>query len=155
VLAGAGQFGRPDQGIFSYWIHAYLRRMPLRYTGFGGSGYQVRDVLHPRDVVPLLLKQMSAVSPQARSKVINLGGGQGNAISLAEMTEWCRSRFGFHPIASDPQSRFFDVPWMVMDYSLAKQMWGWKPETSLNHILEEIAEHAEKNPHWLQISGAL
>ena len=23
VLAGAGQFGTPDQGIFSYWIHAH------------------------------------------------------------------------------------------------------------------------------------
>ncbi len=25
VLAGAGQFGTPDQGIFSYWINAHLR----------------------------------------------------------------------------------------------------------------------------------
>ena len=38
VLAGAGQFGRADQGIFSFWINAYLRRAPLRYIGFDGSG---------------------------------------------------------------------------------------------------------------------
>jgi len=30
VLAGAGQFGTPDQGIFSYWINAHLRRRPLK-----------------------------------------------------------------------------------------------------------------------------
>ena len=29
VLAGAGQFGRADQGIFTYWINAWLRRRPL------------------------------------------------------------------------------------------------------------------------------
>jgi CDP-paratose 2-epimerase len=60
VLAGAGQFGRADQGIFSFWINAYLRRRPLRYTGFGGSGYQVRDFLHPLDLVPLMQKQWAA-----------------------------------------------------------------------------------------------
>ncbi|HRE05972.1 MAG TPA: NAD-dependent epimerase/dehydratase family protein, partial [Opitutaceae bacterium] len=36
VLAGAGQFGRADQGIFAYWINSYLHRRPLRYIGFGG-----------------------------------------------------------------------------------------------------------------------
>ncbi len=40
VLAGAGQFGRADQGIISFWINAYLRRQPLTYIGFGGHGHQ-------------------------------------------------------------------------------------------------------------------
>ena len=50
VLAGAGQFGTAEQGIFSYWLHAHSARRPLRYLGFGGHGYQVRDALHPRDL---------------------------------------------------------------------------------------------------------
>src|SRR5258707_157367 len=49
VLAGAGQFGRPDQGIFAFWINAYFRRRPLKYIGFDGQGHQGRDCLHPRD----------------------------------------------------------------------------------------------------------
>ena len=44
----------PDQGIFAYWINSQLRRRPLRYIGFGGKGHQVRDCLHPHDLVPLL-----------------------------------------------------------------------------------------------------
>ncbi|OHE67332.1 MAG: CDP-tyvelose epimerase, partial [Treponema sp. GWB1_62_6] len=80
VLAGAGQFGRQDQGIIAYWINGYLRRIPLSYRGFGGNGYQVRDVLHPRDLAPLLRKQMSAGLHGAHAKVINLGGGITNAI---------------------------------------------------------------------------
>jgi len=54
VLAGAGQFGRPDQGIFSYWIHSWAARRPLSYIGFNGMGWQVRDCLHPRDLVSLI-----------------------------------------------------------------------------------------------------
>ena len=46
VLAGAGQFGRPDQGIFSFWINSYLHAKPLKYIGFNGNGYQVRDCMH-------------------------------------------------------------------------------------------------------------
>jgi CDP-paratose 2-epimerase len=50
VLAGPGQFGTPDQGIFSYWINAHLRRRALRYIGFDGAGKQVRDAFHPHDL---------------------------------------------------------------------------------------------------------
>src|ERR1700728_2327768 len=38
VLAGAGQFGTAEQGIFSSWLHAHAARGPLRYIGFGGIG---------------------------------------------------------------------------------------------------------------------
>lgn len=41
VLAGAAQFGRPDQGIFSFWIHSYRWRKPLKYIGFDANGHQV------------------------------------------------------------------------------------------------------------------
>ena len=58
VMAGAGQFGKADQGIFSFWIHSWARKAPLKYIGFGGTGYQVRDCLHPGDLGDLVLKQM-------------------------------------------------------------------------------------------------
>jgi CDP-paratose 2-epimerase len=54
VLAGAGQFGSAEQGIFSYWLHAHLARRPLKYLWFGGRGFQVRDALHPSDLARLV-----------------------------------------------------------------------------------------------------
>src|SRR5690606_29172888 len=54
VMAGAGQFGHPGQGIFAYWIHSFKEKGALKYIGFGGSGYQVRDCLHPKDLIRLL-----------------------------------------------------------------------------------------------------
>ena len=152
VLAGAGQFGRPDQGIFSFWIHSYLRRRPLKYLGFGGHGHQVRDGMHPRDLVSLLVKQFNHSGPTS-DRLFNFGGGRSSSISLAQLTDWCRERFGDNTVESDPQDRPFDVPWMVMDSRKGEAFWSWKPETNILDILTEIAEHAEKNPEWLERSG--
>jgi CDP-paratose 2-epimerase len=207
VLAGAGQFGKADQGIFSYWIHSWRAGRPLKYIGFGGKGLQVRDCLHPKDLVPLLLKQMAAcngcsatamlskstkeirsddsllcspvppvanpssplcppVPPVAKSslpRIINVSGGLTNSMSLLELSHWCQSRFGPHPSSeylvpscascgkSSREFRPFDIPWLVLDASLAKATWDWSPATPINDILEDIAQHAESNPDWLDL----
>jgi CDP-paratose 2-epimerase len=153
VLAGAGQFGHAEQGIFSFWINAYLRRRPVRYIGFDGAGHQCRDCFHPRDLLPLLEKQFAA-SDEDKSRVVNLGGGPANAMSLAQLSRWCEARFGAHQIAADTTPRAFDVPWLVMDSGLARRTWGWQPSITLEAILQEIAQHAEANPNWLEVSSA-
>jgi CDP-paratose 2-epimerase len=153
VMAGAGQFGRADQGIFAYWINSYLRRAPLRYIGFGGQGHQVRDCLHPRDLAPLLQKQMTAGTDTTRPRVVNVSGGRASAMSLRQLTEWCDARFGPHSVASDPRPRAFDLPWVVLDASRAQRVWDWVPQTAPLAILEEVAAHAEANPDWLQLSS--
>lgn len=151
VLAGAGQFGRPDQGIFSYWIHSHLRRRPLRYIGFGGHGHQVRDCLHPADLAPLLCAQFKASSLPPSERIANVSGGAASAMSLRQLTDWCDARFGAHAIAADPASRTFDIPWIVLDSSKAERLWSWKPATPVGSILEEIAGHAAAHPEWLDL----
>ncbi len=152
VLAGAGQFGRPDQGIFSYWINAWLRNRPLKYIGFNGRGFQVRDCLHPRDLVPLLKKQVSNISSAHR--IFNVGGGIGNSISLAQLSAWCSDRFGSREVAADPSPRPFDIPWMVLDCARVADDLNWQLITPLQSILSEIADHAENHPNWLELSAS-
>jgi CDP-paratose 2-epimerase len=152
VLAGAGQFGTPDQGIFSYWINAHLRRRQMRYIGFGGMGHQVRDAFHPRDLAALLHSQIST-SRKAGTRIYTVGGGAANAMSLAQLTAWCNSRFGNHQPQADDRSRQYDVPWVVMDSSQAATDFGWQCSTSLSRVLDEIAGHAEQHPEWLEVSG--
>ncbi len=155
ILAGAGQFGRPDQGIFAFWINSHLRRRPLNYIGFGGKGHQVRDCLHPIDLLPLLLSQMEAPKTAAADRIVNIGGGIPSAMSLLQLTRWCDERFGRHPVGSEAAVRTFDIPWMVLDASKAERLWGWKPRTPLQSILEEIAAHAGTHPEWLELSAPL
>lgn len=155
VMAGAGQFGRADQGIYSYWIHSWIRRRPLKYIGFGGRGLQVRDCLHPSDLVPLLLEQFSAPKLPAADRTVNLSGGAASARSLRQLSDWCVERFGAHGVGADPAERAFDVPWLVLDPGKAQRLWGWKPKRDTDAILDEIAGHAEQHPDWLELSAPL
>jgi CDP-paratose 2-epimerase len=155
VLAGAGQFGRPDQGIFAYWINSWKQKQPLKYIGFDGQGHQVRDCLHPRDLVPLLQRQFLAAKCPVDHRIINCSGGAPSTYSLRQLSGWCEQRFGPHVVASDPNPRAFDIPWMVLDSTKAKEIWNWQPQMGTGDILAEIASHADKNPDWLNLSAPL
>lgn len=147
VLAGAGQFGKADQGIFSFWIRSWKKRNPLRYIGFDGLGSQVRDCLHPRDLLPVLLAQLEGQSPNplpdgTDPRICNFGGGLSNSCSLHQLSEWCRQHLGPHQVTSDPQPRPFDLPWVVLDSRRAAALWGWQPQTSLEEVCAEIQAEA-------------
>jgi CDP-paratose 2-epimerase len=152
VLAGAGQFGTPDQGIFSYWLNAHLRKRPLRYIGFDGTGRQVRDAFHPRDLAVLLERQIGCSRTGGR-RIYVAGGGRKNSMSLAQLTAWCDQRFGSYLPQRDPRDRPYDIPWMIMDSADAEADFSWCPETPIEDLLEGIARHAENHPDWLERSG--
>jgi CDP-paratose 2-epimerase len=153
VLAGAGQFGRPDQGIFAYWTHSWKQQRPLKYIGFDGMGHQVRDCLHPQDLAAMLRLQINCGQDSSKPAIVNLAGGVGASMSLRQLSDWCANRFGPLEVATEPKDRPFDIPWMVLDSSLAKAQWGWRPKRGVDSILEEIAQHAEANPDWLKLSA--
>jgi CDP-paratose 2-epimerase len=148
VLAGAGQFGRADQGIFSYWIREWVARRPLRHIGWDGQGHQVRDCLHPADLAPLLLAQLDAGLSPEKPSVINVAGGAPQAMSLRQLGAWCAGRLGPHEVACDPAPRPYDLPWVVLDSNLAAAAWNWRPRTPVLSILEEIAVHSLAHPRW-------
>ena len=151
VLAGAGQFGVATQGIFSFWIHSWLHRRPLRYIGFGGKGHQVRDCLHPFDLLPVLMQQMEKEAVEA-NPIYNLAGGIKESMSLEQLSGWCRRRFGDRRVTSDPEMRPFDLPWIVLDSQKAEAEFQFKPHLCLEDILVEIAEFAESHPEWMDLS---
>ena len=150
VLAGAGQFGTAEQGIFSYWLHAHSARRTLKYLGFGGYGFQVRDALHPHDLARMVDFQLHSSGP---GQMLNVSGGQANSMSLAQLTAWCDQRFGPHQPVADGSERPYDIPWLILDSSKAMAATGWKPRIGLAQILEEIAEHAATHPDWLTWCG--
>jgi len=150
VLAGAGQFGKADQGIFSFWIHSYRERKPLKYIGFNGTGHQVRDALHPKDLVPLLSRQMLEPDWEA-PKIINFGGGVQNSLSLKELSSWCEERFGHNEVLASQEERPMDAPWIVMDSTTVQYAWNWSFKTKIEDILNEIADHADQHPNWLDL----
>lgn len=154
VLAGAGQFGTAEQGIFSYWLHAHKRHRPLGFYGFGGRGLQVRDALHPSDLARLVIHQITHTPSAQPQGIFHVSGGGENSMSLAQLTAWCDDRFGKHPAAANSANRPFDVPWVVLDYTRTHQTFGWQPEMALPQILDEIADHVINHHDWLNVTGA-
>lgn len=151
VIAGAGQFGKPDQGIFSYWIHGWARKAPLKYIGFGGAGRQVRDCLHPDDLLDLVHRQIEdgERAGSGNARIFNVGGGERSATSLRQLSNWCAGEFGPHEVSPDLAPRPFDLPWVVLDASRAEETWDWRPNVGPLEIFDGIARHARAHPGWL------
>lgn len=153
VMAGAGQFGHPAQGIFAFWIHSFRQRQPLKYIGFDGRGHQVRDCLHPADLVPLVHGQLHEPLQTDKPRIVNVGGGLASSRSLRQLSRWCGDRFGSMDVTQAGHHRRFDIGWMVLDTRLCQATWQWQPRRTVEQVMEEIAEHAEKNPQWLAVGG--
>ncbi len=88
VIAGPWQMGKVDQGVFTYWMLAHHFRRPLQYIGFGGSGKQVRDLLHVDDLLDLMDEQL-ADPARWDGVTANVGGGREGSLSLLETTALC------------------------------------------------------------------
>jgi len=153
VLAGAGQFGRADQGIFSFWIHSCAARRSLKFVGFGGEGFQVRDCLHPHDLGEVLFWQMRN-EPARGEAITNFAGGLANSLSLRQLHNWCEARLGNREVRPEPADRPFDLPWVVLDATRAERRFGWKPATPVAAILDEVLRHAQQHSDWLDRTTA-
>jgi CDP-paratose 2-epimerase len=145
VIAGPWQFGKVDQGVFTYWLLAHRFRMPLEYIGFGGTGKQVRDLLHVADLVDLLEEQVT--EPERwRGLTVNVGGGRSCSLSLRETTELCRELTGtevdVRPSAAD---RPGDIPLYLSDCGRLAAHSTWRPRRDARTVLADtlawIDEH--------------
>jgi CDP-paratose 2-epimerase len=145
VIAGPGQFGKADQGVFTLWVAAHLFGKALTYLGFGGKGHQVRDLLHPDDLADLVLKQTGELS-KLRGDVFNAGGGSEVSVSLAEMTALCREATGRETaITSKAETAAVDVPWYVTDNARVTERFGWRPKRGPATIVQDIATWIKAN----------
>jgi CDP-paratose 2-epimerase len=150
VIAGPGQFGRSDQGVFTLWVARHVFGRPLRYTGFGGTGLQVRDLLHPDDLTELIRMQLGAWD-RVSGQTFNVGGGRSGSVSMQELTAICRDVVGRDvPVDSDPATAAVDVPWYITDHSKISNLLGWTPARRPRQIVEDIAAWIEKNAQSLE-----
>lgn len=150
VIAGPGQWGKTDQGVFTYWVTSHFWRQELRYTGFGGTGHQVRDLLHPRDLFALVSDHWPHLQPGC-TQLFNVGGGTQGAVSLREWTQLCRDATGRETnVAAAEGTHSVDVPFYVSDNSRATAATGWQPTIAPRQIAMEIADWVKGNQDVLQ-----
>jgi CDP-paratose 2-epimerase len=140
VIAGPWQMGKVDQGVFSWWLLSHRFGRPLTYIGYGGSGKQVRDLLHVDDLIDLVDEQLS--NPGSWSGVTaNVGGGRECSLSLLETTELCRELTGNEvPIGIEPETRPGDVPVYLSDCSHLHSQTSWRPRRTPRDVLADLLD---------------
>jgi CDP-paratose 2-epimerase len=147
VIAGPWQMGKADQGVFTYWMLAHVLDRPLRYIGFGGSGKQVRDLLHVADLVDLVDEQIAAPAAWA-GHTVNVGGGRDVSLSLLETTELCAQITGRTiDVGQTPEQRAGDIPVYLSDCSRLEGMTAWRPRRDAHTILEDTFSWIVANEH--------
>jgi len=138
VLAGPWQMAKVDQGVITLWIAGHQFNRPLNYRGFDGHGKQVRDVLHVRDLCELIEHQISTDTGWNGS-VFNVGGGADVSTSLYELTGICEDVTKTQlDIGAIPETSDLDLRIYLTDSSRVQQAYGWKPQRSVQDIVEDI-----------------
>ncbi|MEK6277282.1 MAG: NAD-dependent epimerase/dehydratase family protein [Actinomycetota bacterium] len=138
VIAGPWQMGKVDQGVFTHWLLSHHFGLPLRYIGYGGSGKQVRDLLHVDDLIALVTEQL-ADSQRWDGITVNAGGGPERSLSLLEATVLCRELTGKEvPIEPVAEARPGDVPIYVSDCRRLFAHTDWRPRRSAAETLADI-----------------
>lgn len=149
VLSGSGQFGKTDQGVFSMFVAKYLLNQNIIFKGFGGSGKQVRDILHPDDLYSLIIKQCE--HKKWNSEIYCIGGGIKNSTSLLEYIKICENiTQNSIPINRNNDTSNVDIPYYVTDYSRAYSEFNWEPKISIKEIIEDIYIWLKNNPELLE-----
>lgn len=150
VIAGPRQMGKTDQGVVTLWMAKHYWKQSLKYIGYGGTGKQVRDILHVDDLVDLIDLQIHQIE-KFEGKIYNVGGGLENSASLLEMTAICEKITGNKiNIASESETRPADLRIYITDNSLIEKEIGWKPKRNVEQIFKDIFLWIKNNEQQLE-----
>lgn len=109
-----------------------------KLTVYGYGGYQVRDVIHARDLAGLFLRFVEKPRP---GEVYNVGGGRRNSISLLEAFELIEEVTGRRIQYELGQQREADHIWWISNIGKAKSHYpGWDVKLGLKQVFVEIYE---------------
>lgn len=137
VIAGPWQMGKTDQGFVLLWIARHHWGLPLKYTGFGGQGAQVRDVLHIDDLCDLATLQLEDMD-RVNGCTFNAGGGKGNSATLREFTALAAAVTGKRiTVGNDPADRSGDLKYYVTNNARLTEATGWMPKRDLNTVFSD------------------
>ena len=147
-IYGGRQYATVDQGWIGWFTvkaieqaQSLAKREPVVAFSISGTGKQVRDVLHSRDLIALYRTAYERRKDCA-GEVFNIGGGLENSMSLLELFDRLKSLLGM------PQGLVFerlprrqsDQDYFVADISKAKRLLGWEPQVSSTEGLKQMIE---------------
>ena len=145
VISGPLQFGKEDQGFVSLWVWHHLNKKKLKYIGFGGRGYQIRDVLHVDDLCELILKQINNIN-KINNKLFTVGGSIKSNTSLKNLTKVCEKITGNKILFSKiSKTSIYDIPYFITDNEQVSKIYKWKSKKNIKVIVNDIYKWFNKD----------
>lgn len=141
-MYGGRQFATADQGWIGWFCQVAVEsRKGLRQEPFSisGSGKQVRDVLHARDMITLYFKA-AAQRDTVAGQVFNIGGGIDNSLSLLELFALLEEFLGIRLEYRRLPPRESDQRVFVADIGKAAQVLEWAPQVSAREGVKAMLE---------------
>ena len=140
VISGPWQMGKVDQGVLVLWLARHYFKGELAYIGYGGSGKQMRDVMHADDLLDLIDHQIHHLNLYD-GQTLNVGGGLDVSFSLMELTQICEeitgNKINIKPIK---ENRVADVRIYVSDCTQLEKLTqphSWKPKRNMKQLVSE------------------
>jgi CDP-paratose 2-epimerase len=150
VIAGPWQMGKVDQGVVALWVLRHYFGKPLKYIGYGGTGKQVRDVLHIANFCELIEEQISNFEKWDGWSG-NVGGGLEISASLQELTAICQKIVGTTiPISAELENREADVRIFLADCAKLHSKTQWRPKRGVERIVADVFEWVQSQENDLK-----
>jgi CDP-paratose 2-epimerase len=150
VITGPYQMGKVDQGVVVLWMAKHFWKKNLSYIGYGGTGKQVRDMIHIKDLFGIIDRQIHEIE-KFNGQTFNIGGGRAISTSLQELTTVCERITGNKiAIQAVEETRQADIRLYITDNSKITGYTGWSPQIKVEEIMEDIFGWIKTNEQLLK-----
>jgi dTDP-glucose 4,6-dehydratase/UDP-glucose 4-epimerase len=125
------------QTFLGIWLKLVLAGQPIKVFG---DGLQLRDFNYVDDVVEALL--LAAVREEAVGQVMNLGSDE--VINLKDLAQKLVAANGggeWELVPFPPERKAIDIGDYYGDWSRARALLGWRPQTNLDEGLRHALEY--------------
>lgn len=150
VITGPYQMGKIDQGVVVLWMAKHFWKKSLSYVGYGGTGKQVRDMIHIKDLFNVIDQQIHQIDTY-NGQIFNIGGGRNISSSLQELTKVCEyitgNKISIQPVA---ETRKADIRLYITDNSKITNLTGWTPQLTVEDIMSDIFQWIKSNEQQLK-----
>lgn len=145
VVAGPWQFGKTDQGFLSFWCWQFINGNKIIYKGYGGTGNQIRDILHISDLCEAIYLQINKFN-KLKNNIYNIGGGLKNYLNLNYLTKFLEnySRKKI-VIEKNLKTSIYDIPFYIGSNDFFKKKSGWNPKKNLQETIVDTYEWQKTN----------
>ena len=139
-MYGGRQFATADQGWVGWFCQKAVETRADQATGpftISGSGKQVRDVLHARDMVDLYFRAAERIDA-AQGQAFNIGGGMDKSLSLLELFALLEELLSTRLEYTQLPPRESDQRFFVADIGKARRVLGWSPQVTPRQGVAEM-----------------